>query len=180
MYSAFFCYLISSWLCIKAAKTIEPNSKIIIDFIHTRTDPIPSRYTSDVLVLCQGIYTLCYFTRQDLVESFWIMSLIQCFRALCSLSTALPALKAYNEKERLWGINGTGTEYIFSGHASYSALCTIYLYKNKLVNNMTLFLYNIFSQYLIIATRNHYSVDVVLAWIIVPLTYFSTKYFLTL
>lgn len=82
------------------------------------------------------------------------------------MSTVLPPLKNYRDKIRFGGINGSGTEYIFSGHASYSAIFSLYLYSKNIVSLYILFLYNFISQFLIIVSRNHYTVDVILAWII--------------
>mgnify|MGYP003641411489 CR=1 FL=1 len=98
------------------------------------------------------------------------MAIINFLRILCMSSTILPSLKHYNNKYRLGGINGTGSEYIFSGHASFTTLSAIYLHKYG-YDWKLLFIYNFITQGLIIITRNHYTVDIILAWIIVGLVY---------
>ena len=115
---------------------------------------------------------------KTLDEMLLIMSIVQFFRSICSASTILPPLKHYNDKYRLGGINGNGTEYIFSGHAAYSAISAIYLYNKNIIGPFSLIIYNIISQLSIIITRNHYTVDVVLAWIITPLVW-GNIYFCT-
>ena len=170
MFSLFF-YLLSSSICILTANLIKSDKNKIIDIIHYNIPPLRQmKYLSDALVLIYVSYTMLFLETELLSQFFLIMGTVQCFRSICSISTVLPPLKKYNDKYRFGGINGTGTEYIFSGHASYCALCTIYLYE-KGINPFQLLLYNLFSQSSIIISRNHYTVDVVLAWIITPLVW---------
>lgn len=168
MFSVFL-FLFSSMLCLLSAQCI-PSTTTVYDIIHQNIPIVPYPYASDFFILIQTIGTATIINSVEFSELCLIMAIIQIFRAICSISTALPPLKNYHDKYRLGGINGSGTEYIFSGHASYSALTAIYLY-NRNFNPILLIVYNLFSQSLIILTRNHYSVDVILAWIITPLLY---------
>lgn len=177
MISLFF-FLVSSLACVITANLIKSDQNKVIDIIHHNIPYIKLTYLSDSLVLAQTAVTAFVLDNQSLAEFFLIMGIIQFFRCLCSVSTVLPPLKNYTDKYRLGGLNGSGTEYIFSGHASYSALGAIYLYTKGFVNIFPLLVYNVISQFAIIVTRNHYTVDIVLAWIIVPLTW-SNMYFCT-
>lgn len=170
MISLFF-FLLSSLACVLTANLIKSDHTKVIDIIHNNIPYIKLTYLSDSLVLAQTALTASVVDSQSLTEIFLIMGFVQIFRCLCSLSTVLPPLKNYADKYRLGGLNGTGTEYIFSGHASYSALGAIYLYTKGFVGLFSLIIYNIISQLAIIVTRNHYTVDIVLAWIIVPLVW---------
>ena len=162
-------YLFSSLCCVISANLIKNDPVKIIDIVHHNLPFLNVKYLSDFLVLSEIVLAVTLIDKDTLSELFFIMGITQFFRALCSLSTVLPPLKSYSEKIRLGGINGTGTEYIFSGHASYSAISAIYLYKKEILNFPFLFFYNLVSQFCIIITRNHYTVEIVLAWIIVPL-----------
>jgi len=170
MISLFF-FLFSSLSCVITANLIKSEHNKVVDIIHTNIPYINLTYFSDALVLAQTALTASVVDSQSLSEIFLIMGIIQIFRCLCSASTVLPPLKNYSDKYRLGGLNGTGTEYIFSGHASYSSLGAIYLYTKGFVGIFPLLFYNIISQFSIIATRNHYTVDIILAWIIVPLVW---------
>jgi hypothetical protein len=162
-------FIFSCCLCIYTAQNIKnPNNKIV-DFIHTTIPYIDSlEYWSDILIFIQIFFCIYISSINDIVEMFLIMSITQVYRTICNVSTTLPQLKKYSDKIRLGGINGSGSEYIFSGHASYSAITFIYLIRYG-YNIYLLSIYNLFSQSLITITRNHYTVDIVLAWIIVPL-----------
>jgi hypothetical protein len=177
MISLFF-FLISSLGCVLTANMIKSHPKDVIDIIHHNVPYISLTYLSDALVLAQTALTATVVDSKSLAEIFLIMGVVQIFRCFCSASTVLPPLKNYSDKYRLGGLNGTGTEYIFSGHASYSALGAIYLYKEGIISLFPLILYNLISQLAIIITRNHYTVDIVLAWIIVPLVW-GNMYFCT-
>jgi hypothetical protein len=135
-------------------------------------------YLSDILVFSQVGVTLFILDLSSIAELFVIMGITQLFRVVCFTTTILPPLKDYGDKERFLGTNGNGTEYIFSGHAAYSAATFIYLYTQQYVSLAPLLIYNLVSQFLIVASRNHYTVDVILAWIIVPLVWgnFGSEY----
>lgn len=170
MISLFF-FLISSLACVVTANLIKSDPNKVIDIIHHNFPNVRLTYLSDTLVFAQTAFLVLSIDMQSIAEIFLIMGVIQLLRCICSASTVLPPLKKYSDKYRLGGLNGTGTEYIFSGHASYSALGAIYLYKQGTVGLFPLILYNLLSQGTIIVTRNHYTVDIVLAWIIVPLVW---------
>lgn len=175
MLSLFF-FLVSSLGCVLAANVIrchstEINYDKIVDIVHYNVPKLKLPYVSDTMVLIQTVGSVVVLQRDTISEFFAIMAIAQLFRIATMVSTILPPLKNYHDKYRLGGINGTGTEYIFSGHACYSALSAIYLYSFGIVPLWALIVYNILSQSLIIVSRNHYTVDVVLAWIIIPLIY---------
>ena len=165
-----FLFLLSSLGCVLTAHSI-PSGGGVIDMIHHNFPKIEMPYISDILILTQTVTAVTVINRETLSEMFLIMAVVQCFRILCMASTVLPPLKNYHDKYRLGGVNGNGTEYIFSGHASYSALSSIYLYTLGKFGLLPLVFYNLISQSLIVFTHNHYTVDVVLAWIITPLVY---------
>lgn len=167
----FLFYILSSGLCVFVAKRLKNHPTKIIDLFHMYLPHIDIMYLSDTLVAAQLLYTLHKLPWILYREFAVVMGVTQLCRVLCMISTILPPLKNYNDKARLMGVNGSGTEYIFSGHASYSAASFLYLYSLGLVPPRFLALYNLLSQSLIIASKNHYTVDVVLSWIIVPLIY---------
>lgn len=174
-----FLYLLSSSLCVATANAIHhffPKSKAIVDIIHHFTPPLRDVYLSDALVLVQTITAVILIDSRTLLEMFLVMSIAQLCRVACMFSTILPPLKGYEDKYRLGGVNGSGTEYIFSGHACYASVSAIYLYTHEFINLPSILIYNLLSQFLIIATRNHYTVDIILAWIIVSLIYGNVRF----
>jgi len=162
-----FLFLLSSLGCLVAANVIpkvRPNQ--IYDVIHDNLPLFELEYSSDILIALQLLFTLLIMSTNEDDLFFTSMAYIQGFRILCCVSTVLPPLKSYKDKYRMGGINGSGTEYIFSGHASFSCLSFLILWSKDILPLYALILYNIVSQSLIVLTRNHYTVDVILAWII--------------
>lgn len=160
-------FVISLGLCTNLYR-IPNHSTQIIDIVHNNCPEIKIPYISDILVAIQ-VCAMLYWQMSHWYDMITIMGITQIMKVLCSASTVLPPLKAYDSKYRFGGLNGSGKDYIFSGHAAYAALSSIYLY--SIIPLGWLVGYNIVTQFLIIATRNHYTVDVLLAWLIVPLVY---------
>jgi hypothetical protein len=183
---SFIFFILSSSLCLSSSKLTEIyyneknlNKNRIIDYIHENTKEI-NTYISDILILFQIIYSMSCFSLEIIEKCLFILSIIQFLRILCFTTTILPPLK--KDKIRVFGMNGNGSEYIFSGHACYSCITFLYLfleYKEK-INIYFLIIYNIISQSCIIISRNHYTVDVILAWIITTSFTFNVEMYLFL
>lgn len=164
-------FLASCYACTLIASNLPSCKNKIIDIVHEYFPPFQNSYFSDVGILLQIIYTIATIPYSSLNEIFLVMSIVQFFRILCFSTTILPPLKRYNDKIRLFGLNGSGTEYIFSGHACYACISFIYLYKHDIFPLYVLIPYNFITQFLVVLSRNHYTVDVILSWIITPLVY---------
>lgn len=90
---------------------------------------------------------------------------IMMFRYVTTNVTILP--KSKNCKDENFGIfnliNGHCYDKIFSGHFACSIIISLLLYNNNLIDNVgVLALYNVISAYLILVSRSHYTVDILL------------------
>ena len=172
----FLYFLCSSFLFLNISHKIK-NHTTIQDIIHKNFPDLQHsslKYLSDILLSCQLLLLLTNITSSILVEFFIIVGTTQFMRCLTVSTTILPKLTHSDNKVRLWGINGTGKEYIFSGHSVYG--CFFYLYLIRLGYDWkVLTLYNILTQFLTVATHNHYTVDIILAWFITLLLYSNTQ-----
>lgn len=166
-----FLFFLSSLISIVFARNIKNHPYKIYDIIHDNFDELKFHYASDIMIGSQVFSCLYILYPYEFEQFLFIMSITQILKTICFITTVLPPLKNLNDKIRVFGVNGNGTEYIFSGHASYSALSFIFLAKKGLINIPFLIFYNILSQFFISLSRNHYTVDIILAWIIVPLLY---------
>lgn len=166
---SYILFFLSNYLCVNTARNL-PKTNRVVDMVHEYFPMFRFSHMSDFLVCVQVVYTYTQITWAHLSEFCVCMAFIQICRILCFSTTILPQLRTYSSKQRFYGLNGSGTEYIFSGHASYTCLCTLYLL-NLGFSWGWLGIYNLLTQFLIIASRNHYTVDIILAWIIVPICY---------
>lgn len=166
--------ILSSMGCLVTAKSIKA-TEIVKDIIHDNFRKVNNCYISDIMIFLQLLYSVFILNKKEIYDICSIMSLNQILRIICMKVTVLPLLKRYNDKKRFLGLNGNGTEYIYSGHASYSAITFIYLLSRfNRYGKFSLVIYNIISQILIIFSHNHYTIDVILAWLIVFLLYTNT------
>jgi len=88
---------------------------------------------------------------------------IYLFRSITTMTTILPKDKQCNDKEfKFYNfINGHCYDKIFSGH--YASVMIISLLMNRQGVNKTIILfYNLISIFLILVTRGHYTIDVII------------------
>lgn len=170
LFSLLFYSSCTEYFIVKIQEKAEKTP--IIDIFHNLLF-IKDYYLSDIMIVSQGLFTLLFVDYSEFEDICFIMAMTQILRSILSTVSILPPLKKYSDKNRVFGILGSGKEYIFSGHASYAALSTIYLIKKNVVNIFLLSLYNLISNMIIIFTRNHYTVDVLLSWIIVPSLWYN-------
>jgi hypothetical protein len=88
------------------------------------------------------------------------------FRYITTNATILPKTKECDDKDFtiLNFFNGHCYDKIFSGHMSSSIIISLLLYEKKIITDIRiLYLYNIISAYLILVTRSHYTVDILIA-----------------
>jgi len=172
-------FLFSGLSCGIFANLIKNDSERVKDIVHTNFENpnISSKihYVSDFMVFLQVTSIVIIARKETISEILLIMGICQIFRLACFTTTILPPLKKYEEKFRFGGVNGSGTEYIFSGHASWAAVSFAYLYIVGSISFFNLFWYNVISQFLITYTRNHYTVDVILGWIITLLIFGNVR-----
>ena len=107
-----------------------------------------------------------------LVEFFLKFLLILLIRALTTISTILPKHEKCEHEINLTNILSGGCyDKIFSGHTAFVALFTMIFYRENIINSWQFWLINLFNMGLITITRSHYTVDVILGFIITYLVY---------
>ena len=117
--------------------------------------------------LSSGFPAAFIFLVVKLVCKFAQVSSLFDISLYCTFLPKLPNDNHSSLNRRLFGLVGGESDYIWSGHASLVAIATTYLWKeSSLKKQIGLLMYNMLLGILIIATRNHYTVDVYLAWII--------------
>jgi len=109
-------------------------------------------------------YDLLYFM-------FKIISILTLLRSVTKLVTIVPSQNnnCSNNSSIKTYLTGYCNDKIFSGHTAITLILILTIMENKLINNnynSLLVFSHIFYAFLILATRNHYSVDVVLGYII--------------
>ena len=113
-------------------------------------------------------------------------SIILVLRLITNFSTIIPPIKCRYNKSRA-NINkpinyliGHNYDKIFSGHTSVILILIMIYSSRKIISKnkcFILFIFNIIYSFLILITRQHYTVDVILAYIItIPYFYLLKNY----
>ena len=93
------------------------------------------------------------------------LSILFIIRILTTSMTILPSPICSSSKNAC-AIGGCH-DCIFSGHTAVTLLLSFHIFRSNSCRSELLILYNIIGSLLIISTRNHYTIDVMIAWIVV-------------
>jgi len=171
--------LISNYVTILIGKDhYETNNfSHLFDIFHViLPDLYNYHYLVDILGLC-AVISLAFVSTNEITNEFIAKFIIIMFiRAFTIISTILPKHdKCITDVGSLRSmILGDCFDKIFSGHTSFILLLTLLYYREHIIHLPMLLGVNILNIFLILATRSHYTVDVLLA-IFVTTTVYSVK-----
>jgi PAP2 superfamily C-terminal len=152
----------------------QKENKHLYDIIHEYT---PDLYKYRGIVnLIGGLLTVSLFIVPGgdnlLKELFFKFLLVLLIRALCIVSTILPKHEDCKAQYDLtFYLTGGCYDKVFSGHTSYVTLITLIYLREKIINLAGFWGINIFNMLAIATTRSHYTVDVILGFVITYLVY---------
>lgn len=162
-------------------KYYENNPIKIYDIGFEYIPIINCHFLDDVMVLLPII--LCFYYKINFSNFLFLLTCIYLLRELTTTVTLLPptpfCFKRNNDKMNmskiLTKLAGTCNETIFSGHTTFMLLCLLFVLP-KINNNyikIAIYAYALLTSFIIVAMRSHYTIDVVLAWVICVLVYVS-------
>lgn len=131
-------------------KYIKPNGDKIKDMGHTYIPKIPY-CTNDVLALVTLVMLFFHFKKIDFKKYFMFLAIMYTFRLITYWVTVLP----HPEKD----IRSTH-DYVFSGHTTFNIVSSFFIGPPVWPT------WPILTSIGTVASRQHYTVDVLLAWII--------------
>ena len=124
-------------------------------------------YLSDIVTISIIMPVIFYPKIFKEYIGFWVVIFL-----IRSITIRLTVLPKSNNCENNNYINlGTCYEKIFSGHFASAFLATILYYKYNIIDIKTLTLLNIINSCLIILTRHHYTIDIIVAFFITLCVY---------
>lgn len=138
-------------------------------------------FLDDILVMLPLI--LCIYYKINFSEFLFMLTMIYLLREITTSVTLLPptpycinkSKERNNSSKIITQISGACNETIFSGHTSLMLLAFLFVLP-KIKNNyikIIIYFYAIFTSIVIISLRSHYTIDIILAWIICILFYVS-------
>ena len=127
----------------------------------------------DIILFC-GIGSLFILGNDLLITEFLVKLIIIMFiRAFTTLVTILPKNEQCNHKMNIREyILGGCYDKIFSGHTSFILLLTLLYYREHFIGLLPLIFINLFNIFIILATRSHYTIDVLLAAFVTTTIYY--------
>jgi hypothetical protein len=148
----------------------SPKHHEVFDLFHSVTPDLQELKKYNDVIAITLIGSLIFFPAL-ITEVLDKILLIMLLRSITILSTILPKYKEREDREFSWASFITGHEYdkVFSGHTAVVLLITLVMYRESIVSLPLLIFINGINITLILVTRSHYSVDVVIACMI---TYF--------
>jgi len=132
-------------------------------------------YITDFIGL--GVLISLYFLSNETLTTEFLakFTIIMFIRAFTTIATILPKHKICNETITTRSLLLGGCyDKIFSGHTSFTLLLTLLYYRENIINLPLLLGINATNILAILATRSHYTVDVLLA-IFVTTTIYTIK-----
>lgn len=148
------------------------NNYQLYDIIASNT-PNLQKYCEiiNIIILFFIIPFILNYKTDFLISIFKYISIIILLRSILNIVTILPSChkQECDNKSYLRYLIGHCNDKIFSGHISVSIILIYLIYKNKLVNKTIfniLILLLLFISIFIILCRWHYTIDVLLAYII--------------
>ena len=141
----------------------------LTDIIHD-TFPSGAKYEKciDILVLLLGLIVLLLVVLQklDYMKVLKIVSICLILRSIMINVTVLPSPICDSQNRTKVNAIGGCHGCIFSGHTSLIILFSYLIYKCYPKMKIFLLIYSILSSFLITITRSHYTIDVLVAWIV--------------
>jgi hypothetical protein len=123
-----------------------------------------------------GLSACIFFIYPKIFVPFCILFfIIFVIRLITIQLTVLPKTSCNVKKS--FDLSGYCYDKIFSGHTAFFCLITLFLYNLKKISILPLVIINVFYGMLIVAARSHYTIDVVVAFMVTLLIFQNRKYF---
>ena len=148
----------------------------LFDIFHSILPDLHSYHFITDLIGIACIISLFFLSTEKLTTEFIAkFTIIMFIRAFTTIATILPKHKICNETIGIRSLLVGGCyDKIFSGHTSFTLLLTLLYYREHIINLPLLLGINATNIFAILATRSHYTVDILLA-IFVTTTIYSIK-----
>ena len=167
----------SNYAVLKLGSSYYKDQTIeLFDIFHSI---LPDLHTYHYIIDFIGLgllLSLLFVSNNSLTTEFLAkFTIIMFIRAFTTIATILPKHKVCNDKIGIRSLLLGGCyDKIFSGHTSFTLLLTLLYFREHIINLPLLIGINAVNILAIIATRSHYTVDVLLA-IFVTTTIYNIK-----
>lgn len=167
---------------LKNNKTTPKVFDIGFKYLPDYTDNPYLLFILNFIIVIVPFYVHFILGYKILDEYFYYFIIIYLIRLVMINSTILPKMKqCVNDFNLFSTINGHCYDKIFSGHFSSIFLLVLILYNKKIFTNIPVLTgFSTFIALLILLTRSHYTIDIIVAIFVVSFVYYNippTTYF---
>ena len=149
----------------------------IYDIGHKYLPRLNNKYTEWYnLVLYVVIITTLLVYNHLATTFFMLLVIVYLFRLITINLTVVPKRDMCKVTTN-FQLNGYCYDNIYSGHAAVLCIGTLLLYDQQIISLVPLILNNMINAFFIITTRSHYTIDVVIAFIVSILIYQNMNVF---
>tara|TARA_Y100000389_G_scaffold204962_1_gene261293 strand:+ start:992 stop:1585 length:594 start_codon:yes stop_codon:yes gene_type:complete len=160
----------------RAKNVYDKNQKPMYDIVATTLPNMNQyHYLCDLLCLIPMIlyiYTIVY-KRNQIDEIILMFSVIFILRGLSMYPTTFPSLYCYETRTKIPTM-GACHDCMFSGHLAFTLLPTLLLIYHGW--SPIILLYPICFSFFQVASRSHYSVDILISWYITILVFIIVQF----
>jgi hypothetical protein len=129
-------------------------------------------WTTNILPLaCLGALFFVRAGDSILYEFFLKFIMILLLRSLTTVSTIFPKHEHCEHSPTWWNALGGCYDKVFSGHTAFVTLFTLIFLREKIIDSTLFWLINLAQMSVIVLTRSHFTVDVILGFIITYLVF---------
>jgi hypothetical protein len=127
-------------------------------------------YSDYFTILFNTVFIPILISKQKYIITEYLGFLITIL-LIRSITISLTVLPKSNSCKEKGGFKGGCYDKIFSGHFASVMIATLLLYEYKYINLSVLMLINLINGSLILLTRHHYTIDIVVAFFVTMFVY---------
>ena len=131
----------------------------------------------DLTVVPPLFLTLMFYQKMPIDNLLINLSLILVLRGICIITTSIPKFKSCKQENYKYSLLFSGGCYdkIFSGHLAFIITFILYLinYTDQSNFKIIYYFYIIIASVLSLITESHYSIDLLISWILSVTLFFS-------
>jgi len=131
--------------------------------------------TINIFVVIPPLIIFLLYGNDIFYEFIYYFFIIYLIRMIMINLTILPKYKMCEDKFEIYNLfNGHCYDKIFSGHFASIFLLILIVYKHNIITNIPiLIIYGLFNFISILLTRSHYTIDIIVAIIVVLVAYLN-------
>jgi len=161
----------SNWYAAQRAQYY--NNKTMVDLVHNHVPPIPHWVPEMMVWLGTLAFIITSFALSQpyqWIQFIVLFCILTLLKSIMVHATVFPTLHSYCDRP-LFSPQGNCNDYMFSGHMMMVTLAFLFMWKNHTVSMCFMALYLIITALVITASRNHYTVDVVVGFVLAVLVF---------